>query len=417
MSPRRASPDFEFSNGSRIKTNQRSKSPRTPSPELRFERPNYDSKYELFSELKISKQILDGIQSMNIFELNRFQKAVLPPILKHPNTSFYIQAKPSFGKKIAYLIAACQQINPMIREPQALIIVPSADLALRLIRVVRSMTYYSKIQSKIIISDYQNSNEPIHEHLVICTSGILLHNLSRNDLFDINRIRITIYDEFPILTASEKSHYYIRELLNMKNNCQLIFFSANFDPNYELRLIQRFTKNLRCVNLLEKNDCFSGMLQYYIMCRDMGDKNKTLSKIFERTSVEKAMVFVSDKKGSTIVANELHHKGFKTFLLTSDVSVNKRLDEIRTFETSRSGILILTYPLSIGLDLTRVHMVINYDLPLENDNFFFEYFYRVLECSRPGNSYVVNLVDNQTKSRVRELEDYFAIKISKFDIY
>ena len=153
------------------------------------------------------------------------------------------------------------------------------------------------------------------------------------------------------------------------------------------------------------------------MCRDMHDKNKALDRIFGHTSADKAIVFVSDKRGATYVANCLHHKGFKTFLLTSDLTVNDRLSEVRDFDSTRDGILILTYPLSIGLDLSNVYLVVNFDLPLENENFYFEYFYRVEECTRANrSSCVINLVDGQSARKITKIENYYGIRMQEYDI-
>lgn len=354
---------------------------------------------------------------MNIFELNRFQMAILPSLLMLKKTNFYIQAKPSFGKKISYILTALQKIDSHIRRPQVFIVAPSADLALRLFRIANAMATNTKIKTQLLINDYDIIQEKIASQLIICTSGILHQRLIETHSLDLNEIKLMIFDEYPILTASSRSNFHIRELLNMKNDCQMIFFSANFESDYEIRSIERFSSNLKCFNLLDKDECFSGLLQFYVSCIDMNEKNNSLRRIFRQSTVDKSIVFVSDKKGASLVENFLCNQGYATFLLTNQIDVNKRLNEISSFESAKQGILIITYPLSVGLELTKVSLIINYDLPKGNTNFYFEYFYRVEECTRSQKKgFVVNLVDGPSKNSILKLEDYYGFRMSKLNV-
>lgn len=303
------------------------------------------------------------ISNLGIKQLNQMQLASIEAINSNPAT--IILSATGSGKTLAFLLPVVQSLSTAINEPQALIIVPSRELAQQIDDVFRKMGTGFKVT--LCYGGHKRETEENNlkqaPALIIGTAGRLADHIRRNN-FSLAHISILVLDEFDkslelgfteemsfilgalksvnkkILTSATEA-VAIPAFMDIQNPERLDFLTGSVEPDLEIKTVQSDDK--------DKSDTL-----FRLVCM-LGNK-PTIIFCNHRESVERTSKLLKDKG----VFNEFYHGGMEQ---------QERDSALCKFRNGTTTILVTTDLASRGLDIPGIRYIIHYHLPATEDVF------------------------------------------------
>ncbi len=370
-----------------------------------------------FQELGLRNEILKGISDLGFAEAFPIQEAVIPVLLA--GRDVVGQAHTGSGKTAAFALSMLQEIKPK-QGIQGLIMAPTRELAMQISAEIRKFGKYTKIRTATVyggqgmgiqLDDLQKGVE-----IIVATPGRLIDHLKRGsiELKDITHIVLDEADTMLDMGFIDDIQF-ILDLAPEKRVMSL--FSATM-PTEILRLSEDYLTNPKQF-LLDADDLSGeGIDQSYLVIKDR-DKFKYLIDFIKATRGQ-CIVFCSTKYRTRDVARFLHQEKFNSVAIEGDMSQHRREQSMGKFRSGKAEILVATDVASRGIDVPRVGLVINYDVPNQE----LVYFHRIGRTARAGAkgkavtfvSYSSvgdwNLIKRQIKVPLTDLNQEMGIKIS-----
>ena len=374
-------------------------------------------KQDTIDEIKISKSILKGVNK-EIDELNEKQKRILDLLMNNKTDNLLIRLEPYSGEKVAYLINALEDIDINVNDTQVIIVQPTAELIYQTTELAKRIGKHTEIKIKSITRDNKPQTK-VNEHLIICTIGCLLFCLNRDNKFNLDKIKCVVFDEFELIISSRKFVDYILQIVRrLKLKTQLQFISTSSFDRYALNFAKKFKKKeLKVLNLISnKDDYFKNLFQFVIHFSKCSEKYRYLLNVIKNRKESKLLIYGVGKAATFELNKALREDKFKSDLLTSDLSLEKRIGIIKSFKKSKNAILVVLFPCDVSIELNELKLIINYNLPVKNEEFCHEYYYKVSKCARlTCPAFILNFVDNYSSSCKSEIERCFHFKMIKLD--
>ncbi|AKC60286.1 DEAD/DEAH box helicase [Blochmannia endosymbiont of Camponotus (Colobopsis) obliquus] len=291
-------------------------------------------------------------------------------------------AQTGSGKTAAFVLPLLHNVNPKLMVTQVLILAPTRELAIQVSTVCSEFSKY--IDGIHIVPLYGGQRYDIQfralskgAHIVVGTPGRLLDHLNRGTL-NLFKLRSLVLDE-----ADEMLRMgFIDDVENILSKVpikrQTALFSATL-PIVIKRVINRFMNNPQEVFIHSGISVCSDVRQYY--CPIYGTrKSEALMRFLETENFDAVIVFVRTKS-STVEVNEiLEHNGYNSAALNGDMNQILRQQTLNRFKNGKLDILIATDIAARGLDVGRISLVINYDIPLDVES----YVHRIGRTGRAG---------------------------------
>ena len=370
-----------------------------------------------FEELGLSEDILKGIKDLGFEEAFPIQEAVIPVLLT--GRDVVGQAHTGSGKTAAFALSMLQEIQPR-RGIQGLIMAPTRELAVQITDEIRKFGKHTKLR---IATVYGGQGMGLQldalergVEIVVATPGRLIDHLKRGsiELRDITHIVLDEADTMLDMGFVDDIQF-ILDLAPEERVMSL--FSATM-PTEILRLSEEYLRNPKQF-LLDADDLSGeGIDQSYLVIKDR-DKFKYLIDFIKETKGQ-SIVFCSTKYRTRDVAKFLHQEKFVAVAIEGDMSQHRREQSMSKFRSGKADILVATDVASRGIDVPRVELVVNYDVPNQE----MAYFHRIGRTARAGAkgkaitfvSYSSvgdwNLIKRQIKVPLRDLNQEMGIEIS-----
>jgi len=188
----------------------------------------------------------------------------------------------------------------------------------------------------------------------------------------------------------------------------MFFFSATM-PNEALELTRNILKNPLKILIKQEELTLNGIRQFYINCEREDYKLNTLLDLYETLNITQAVIFCNTKDRVKWLTNEFLKRNFTVSSIHSDYHPMLRRENLETFKSGNSRILISTDVTARGIDVHGVSIVINYDIP---KNKMEVYIHRIGRSGRFGRKGVaVNLISEQEKYVLGLIERHYSTKI------
>lgn len=309
--------------------------------------------------------------SLGFEKLNEIQQASLEANAKNDNV--VLLAATGSGKTLAFLLPLLETLNPEINNVQALIIVPSRELAIQIDDVFRKMTTGFKVTlcygGHKRETEENNLIEP--PTLIIGTAGRLADHIRRNN-FSLDNISTLVLDEFDKsleLGFTEEMSFIIGSLKNVKKR---ILTSATYAvpvPDFiglkdPVRL--DFLPEHQTLGEGEHKD---NMLEVKIIHSPDKDKIDTLFKLICYFGNRSTVVFCNHRISVERTSNLLSEKGILNVFYHGGMEQQERDAALCKFRNGTSNILVTTDLASRGLDIPNIRYIVHYHLPDTEDAF------------------------------------------------
>ncbi len=335
-----------------------------------------------FSQLPISKQVLNSISKMGYENPTEIQKKAIPIALE--GKDIIAQAQTGTGKTAAFGIPLIEKVNPRARKIQALVLVPTRELAIQVAKELKDIGRSKKV---FVLSVY--GGKSIQHQIKFLKKGndvIIVGTPGRvKDLIERGFLKLDNVDMFVLDEADRMLDMGFIEdiefiMSNLPENKQTLLFSATM-PKEILNLAEKFlNEDYAFVKVVPEKITVEKIKQKAYRV-DSNKKLETFIKVLKETQEGKAIVFTKTKKMADELAKRLKEHGFNADAIHGDFSQAKREKVLRSFREGKLDILVATDVAARGLDIKDVKVVYNFDLPNDTES----YVHRVGRTGRAGN--------------------------------
>jgi len=375
-----------------------------------FESSNWNEVCESFDDMKLKDELLRGIYAYGFEKPSHIQqRGIIPCIQGHDTIA---QAQSGTGKTATFSISSLQRVNIKDPDCQVLILAPTRELAHQTYKVLNDLGDYMKIQSHACVGgtavreDIQILQRGVQ--IVVGTPGRVNDMIGRNAL-RLAKLRMFVLDEADeMLSRGFKDQIY-DVFQYLPSEVQVCLFSATM-PVEILNMTKRFMRNP--VRILVKKEALTldGIRQFYISVEREDWKLDTLCDLYETLTITQAIIYCNTRQKTEWLQDKMTSRDFTVSCMHGDMDMSNRQLIMREFRSGSSRVLITTDLLARGIDVQQVSLVINYDLPINREN----YIHRIGRSGRFGRKGVaINFVSQEDVRALREIEQFYRTEIEE----
>lgn len=339
---------------------------------------------EEFKILGLTETTLEAIRAKGFETPSPIQKLAIPVLLDDTrNNDIIAQAQTGTGKTAAFGLPILERLRPMKGTTQALILVPTRELALQVTEELLSFNNRSKLSIAPIYGGASMSEQLRRLNrgidVVVGTPGRILDHLRRETL-NLKELRYLILDEADEMLNMGFIEDVEEILSNSNEQRRIMLFSATM-PQRIVDLSKRYMKDTEELKVPAQEVTTALTDQIYFEVRD-SDKFDALTRIMDVEPDFFGIVFVRTKVGVDELVNRLTERGYSAEGLHGDVSQAQREKILRRFKKKLATILVATDVAARGIDINNLTHVINYSLPQDSES----YVHRIGRTGRAGNT-------------------------------
>ena len=361
-----------------------------------------------FEDFNLDKYIIKALYNLNYKTPSKVQEEVIPRLLKKEDV--IVKSKTGSGKTASFGIPICENIDIENNNVQALIVVPTRELALQVKDEISNIGRLKKIRCSAIFGK-QPIKEQIRElkqrvHIVVATPGRIIDHIGRNTI-NLDDIKYFIIDEADKMLNKgfiEDMEFILNKI--PKNSAKGLF-SATIDDDIQYIC----DKYLKVSNILDikYNELFDKkqIIENKIKSSE-DDKYKNLKSIIYMENPTSLIIFCNTKDKVKKLYENMKKDGFLVEELHGDMSQDKRIFVIKDFKNNKFNILISTDVAARGIHIDDISLVINYDVPRDKEN----YIHRIGRTGRK-DSYgkAITIFTDKDDKYINEIEAYLGYEI------
>lgn len=358
-----------------------------------------------FSELGLSSDLLQALDYMGFEKATPVQEQAIPAILS--NQDLLACAQTGTGKTAAFILPI---LNKLVGKEDSkintLIIVPTRELALQIDKEIQGLSYFVSVGSMAIYgggdgAGFNEQKAALIEgrDIIVATPGKLLSHLNLGYVnFDhVQHLILDEADKMLDMGFHDDLHKIISYLPKKRQN---LLFSATMAPKMHAlaRKILHSPKEIR----LSISKPAAGIAQGVYFVFDEQKDKVLVHSLEERKEYTSIILFTSSKDKVYQITRMLHTKGFKAKGISSNLDQEEREEVLRKFRSKRIPILVATDVLSRGIDIKDINLVINYDVPMDAE----DYVHRIGRTARANTKgEAITLVNPKDMRRFKSIEN------------
>ncbi|MFZ6030943.1 MAG: DEAD/DEAH box helicase [Chloroflexota bacterium] len=368
----------------------------------------------------LPENLRKGAEAAGWPELMPVQAKALPYLFAQKD--MMIQSRTGSGKTGAYLLPILELLNPLQRNVQALVLVPTRELALQVAAEAEVLGRYTDVRSVAVYGGvgYGEQLEAFKAgaHLVIGTPGRVLDHLLRRSM-TLDHLKFLVFDEadrmlsmgfYPDMCRVQ-SYLPGGALSRSEGKAQAIssyMFSATFPPQV-MRLAGQFLHQPGFLNLSSDHIHVTEVAHNYIVVPGM-DKDRSLVRIIEVENPASALIFCNTKVRVEYVAVVLQRFGYDADQLSSDLSQVAREGVLGRVRQGKLRFLVATDVAARGIDLPELSHVIQYEPPEDPE----AYIHRAGRTGRAGaGGTAISLVTSAERRKLLQIGQQFGIALQE----
>ena len=293
------------------------------------------------------------------------------------------QAQTGTGKTAAFAIPILERVEQGAKRPQAIVIVPTRELAVQVTREFGALGRYRDAHEVAIYGgvSYTPQDRALKRGVgvVVGTPGRLLDHIERGTL-DLRGIEIVILDEADRLLDMGFAPDVRRLLRRMPKERQTALFSATL--SWEVRdLAATFMRDALSIAIDPERQTIETVEQLWVEVLEE-DKVRALEELLGRSEFDQVLVFRHTKRGVDDLVRQLQRRGRKAEAIHGDLSQRERERTLEAFKSGQIPIMVATNVAARGLQIDDISHVVNYDLPEDPETFT----HRIGRTGRMGKS-------------------------------
>ena len=342
-----------------------------------------------FTEFGLDERLLKGIEAAGYVTCTPVQEQVIKASKANEGAKgpdLYVQSQTGTGKTCAYLVAV---IGEMLKEQNAgkkcLILAPTRELAVQIEEEAKVLVGTSGLKAFSVYGGvgYEKQIAALKKgvDIVIGTPGRVI-DLNEGGNLDLSNAHFCVIDEADRMFDMgfyDDLRKILKKLPEAETR-QTMLFSATLNT-YVKNLAWEYTRDPIEITIEAENITVSE-IQQELLHVSSDEKMKLLVGILKHENPESAIIFCNTKRNCEVIAKRLVINEIGVEFMIGDLPQSKRLAILKKFKAGEIKILVATDVAARGIDVDDLAMVINYDLPVEAEN----YVHRIGRTARAGKS-------------------------------
>ena len=369
--------------------------------------------YKKFDDMPLHQDLLRGIYSYGFETPSAIQQRAIVPLIG--GGDIIAQAQSGTGKTGAFSIGLLQRLDfRFTTKTQALVLSPTRELAQQTYGVISQIGEY--LSKEVAFCYTFIGGAPIQDDIKKITKGVMVAigtpgricDLISRTILRTNNLKVCVLDEADEMLSQGFSDQIYDIFRYFPKDIQLSLFSATMPENV-LELSSKFMRDPTRILVSKDKLTLEGIKQYYIAVEEE-NKFDTLLDLYDSVSVAQSVIFVNTKRKVILIYENLTKQGHTVSIMHSDMSRAEREKVMSIFRSASSRILVTTDLIARGIDVHHVNIVINYDLPLNLEN----YLHRIGRSGRYGRKGIaINFVTSKDTDVMHNIESYYHTQIEE----
>jgi ATP-dependent RNA helicase DeaD len=335
-----------------------------------------------FESLNLPENLLSALNQMGFTTPTPIQSATIPPLLAGKDVLG--EAQTGTGKTAAFGLPALAKINVELKKPQLMVLAPTRELAIQVAEAIESFAKNKKGLRVATLYGGQSYGPQFSQlergaQVVVGTPGRLMDHLRRKSL-DLSNLSFCVLDE-----ADEMLNMGFLDdiewiLEHLPKETQMALFSATMPAGIR-KVANRFLKSPEHIKVEAVKREKANIKQFAWKVSGI-HKNTALERIAETFDYDGMIIFVRTRNDTVSVAEHLESFGYAAAAINGDMNQAQRERTVDQMKSGKLSILVATDVVARGLDIPRIDLVVNYDLPGDNE----AYVHRIGRTGRAGRT-------------------------------
>ncbi|GIP24076.1 DEAD/DEAH box helicase [Paenibacillus sp. J22TS3] len=366
-----------------------------------------------FASIGIEEALTSILAEFGISEPSPVQAQTIPVVLEGKDV--LAQSQTGTGKTLAYLLPILQRIDPAAKSVQAVILAPTQELAMQILRESQRYGEPLGISPQALIGGAaigrQIERLKLHPQLIVGTPGRIKELLAIKKL-KMHQVKTLVVDEvdqvFQLGGAGDVEHI-IRAALRDR---QLLFLSATVSPEIKTLAYREMREPVEVG--IEPEQRTSKTLEHVYFVTEERDKIDVLRRIVRTYNAPKVIVFVNNTQDIGEVEAKMNFVGLSAQALYGDADKTTRSLVLRRFREGSIQLLIASDVAARGLDIEDLTLIINYDPPIDSEH----YVHRSGRTGRMGRrGTAVSIITPREEFIIRKFSKELGIKFLQQALY
>ena len=357
-----------------------------------------------FDELGLSAGIQQAFADAGYLTPTPVQSKTIPLVLQGKDVM--VAAQTGTGKTASFVAPMLDLLSTSARrrsnQINALILVPTRELAIQVHQSIRDYAINSELRSAVVYGGVKINPQMMTlrggVHLLVATPGRLL-DLHQQNAVKFDQLSLLVLDEADRMLSLGFAHEMSQLLRILPSKRQTLLFSATLSTQVKT-LAAQILKNPAEITLSPERIA-AVKIDQWLAPVDKKRKTALLLALLAKKSGKQALVFVNTKNAADVLAKNLTKAGHSIAVIHGDKSQAVRLRNLNEFKTGKSQLLIGTDVASRGLDISNLPLVVNFDLPKVAE----DYVHRIGRTGRASKTgEAISLVSADDYEKLRNIE-------------
>lgn len=366
-----------------------------------------------FRDFGFNEGLLEGIDATGYENATPVQEQVIPQILA--GKDIIASAQTGTGKTAAFLLPIVHKIitAPNHDHINALIIVPTRELAIQIAENLEGLSYFTPINS-IAVYGGGSGESFVQERkalskgadVVICTPGRLIGHLAMGYV-KLQQLDYLVLDEADKMLDMGFNEDIMKIISYLPAKRQTLLFSATMPPKMR-ELARKILKDPVEINISISKPPERIVQEAFVVYDSQ--KPALIRHILRQKEFKSVIIFCSKINSVRQLARDLKRAGFSAEEIHSDLEQNVREQVLSAFINARVRILVATNILSRGIHIDNIDLIINYDVPNDGE----DYVHRIGRTARAENTGTAyTLINEKEQNKFAAIEKLLGHAVTK----
>lgn len=338
-----------------------------------------------WAELGINEVLSSALVKQGIVEPTEVQQQAIQLLIEGKDIS--VKSQTGSGKTLAFLLPILQNINVESKSIQAVVLAPTQELAMQIVRVAESYGELLGVRVQQLIggaaAKRQIEKLKLNPHIVIGTPG-RMNELVKSKRLKLHQVKYLVIDEadqtFELGTPTDTENL----LFNVNKLRQTAFFSATYPETTMSRYEGRWMKQPHHIMITPAEKVASTIEHFYVVC-DQRSKLDTARRLLRTLNASSALLFVNDTNQISNWETKMKYEGFKIESLFGEADKQRRSATLTAFREGKLDAILSTDVAARGIDIVDLPLVIQIEPAVDADH----YVHRAGRTGRMGKSGLV----------------------------
>ncbi|WZH38390.1 MAG: DEAD/DEAH box helicase [Microbacterium enclense] len=335
-----------------------------------------------FADLGLDAAVLKALKDVGYETPSAIQAATIPVLLQGRDVVGLAQT--GTGKTAAFALPVLSQMETGHKNPQALVLAPTRELALQVCEAFEKYAAHIKGVSVLPVYGGQGYGQQLSAlrrgvDVIVGTPGRIMDHLDKGTL-DLSELKFLVLDEADEMLKMGFAEDVETILADTPSTKQVALFSATM-PAQIRRISAQYLNDPEEITVKTKTTTSANITQRYLVV-SYQQKIDALTRILEVENFEGMIVFTRTKNETETVAEKLRARGYTAAAINGDIAQVQRERTVNQLKSGKLDILVATDVAARGLDVERISHVVNYDLPIDTES----YVHRIGRTGRAGRT-------------------------------